>query len=81
MLQYQCFKSHCIHKVHNPFKQVNTSYFVATVKVRYLSVVHVLNYAWKWIVTWASGREDYMHIGTFHHVQVVSFISWVLIGS
>ena len=35
---------------------------------------------WKWIVTWASGREDYMHIGAFHHAQVVSSIPSVLIG-
>ena len=40
----------------------------------------VLNYMWKRIVTWASGREDYMHIRAFHHVQVVSSIPSVLIG-
>ena len=30
--------------------------------------------------TWASGREDYMHIGAFHNVQVVSSIPNVVIG-
>ena len=50
------------------------------VKVRYLSVVHVLNYVWKWIVTWASGREDYMCIRAFHHAQMVLSIPSVLIG-
>ena len=53
---------------------------VSTVNVQYLSIVHVLNYVWKRIVTWASGREDYMHIGAFHHAQVVSSIPSVLIG-
>ena len=42
--------------------------------------VQSLNYAWKCIVTWASGREDYMHIRAFHHTQVVSSIPSVLIG-
>ena len=51
-----------------------------SIKVWYLSVVHMLNYAWKWMVTWASVREDYMHIGAFHHAQVISSIPSVLIG-
>ena len=29
---------------------------------------------------WASGREDYMHIGVFHDAQVVSSIPSVVIG-
>ena len=51
---------------------------IVFVKVQYLRVVHMLNYAWKWIVTWASGREDYTHIDGL--VQVVSSIPSVLIG-
>ena len=46
----------------------------------YLRVVHLLNYAWKWILTWPSGRENYMHIGVFHDVQVVSSVPCVVIG-
>ena len=30
------------------------------VEVLYLSIVHVLNYAWKWIQTWASGRNFHL---------------------
>ena len=40
----------------------------------------MLNYAWKWIITWASGRENYMRIGAFHNAQVVSSIPSVVIG-
>ena len=45
-----------------------------------LSIVHVLCYAWKWILTWASGSADYMRIRAFQHEQVVSSIPGVLIG-
>ena len=50
------------------------------VEVLYLSVVHMLNYAWKWILTWALGRGDYMCIGVFHNAQMVSSIPSVVIG-
>ena len=51
-----------------------------SVNALYLSVVHVLNYVWKWIITWASRRKDYMPIGAFNYAQVVSSIPSVLIG-
>ena len=52
----------------NSFKHQTFIYTMS----KYLRVVHVQNYASKWILTWAWGKVDYyMYMGAFYNTQVV----------